>query len=85
MTDIPVAREMIGYLLVRGGVHVVAYAKASTGVDMTKMVPIPNLENKAFDYARKFEDQEIHRKLFFSPTDYQDIDKKMYIQKMESL
>ncbi len=79
MTDNPVAREMIGYLLVRGGVHVVAYAKAlevATGVDMTKMVPIPNLENKAFDYARKFEDQGIHRKLYtFSPTDYQDIDK----------
>ena len=28
MTDHPTAREMIGYLLVRGGTHVVAYAKA---------------------------------------------------------
>lgn len=28
MTEHPVAREMIGYLLVRGGVHIVAYAKA---------------------------------------------------------
>nr|WP_275980240.1 manganese catalase family protein [Halalkalibacter alkaliphilus] len=79
MTENPVAREMIGYLLVRGGVHVVAYAKAleiATGVDMTKMVPIPNLSNKAFDYTRKYEDQGIHRKLYtFSDTDYQDIDK----------
>ncbi|WP_415803682.1 manganese catalase family protein, partial [Marinicrinis lubricantis] len=36
MTDHPVAREMTGYLLVRGGVHVLAYAKAleiMTGVD----------------------------------------------------
>ena len=28
MVDDPVAREMVGYLLVRGGVHIVAYAKA---------------------------------------------------------
>lgn len=31
MTDHPVAREMIGYLLVRGGVHILAYAKALEG------------------------------------------------------
>ncbi len=55
MTDHPVAREMIGYLLVRGGVHVIAYAKALqivTGVDVTKMLPIPNLSNDKFDAAR---------------------------------
>ncbi|CAM5184052.1 Mn-containing catalase OS=Ureibacillus acetophenoni OX=614649 GN=SAMN05877842_102316 PE=3 SV=1 [Ureibacillus acetophenoni] len=28
MTDNPVARTMIGYLLVRGGTHILAYAKA---------------------------------------------------------
>ncbi|GCL73872.1 hypothetical protein PN4B1_38140 [Paenibacillus naphthalenovorans] len=28
MTNHPVAREMIGYLLVRGSVHILAYAKA---------------------------------------------------------
>ncbi|WP_096201557.1 manganese catalase family protein [Bacillus sp. FJAT-45350] len=79
MTDNPVAREMIGYLLVRGGVHVVAYAKAlevATGVDMTKMIPIPDLDNKKFDATRKFEEQGIHRKLYtWSPSDYRDIDK----------
>ncbi|AST91479.1 manganese catalase family protein [Sutcliffiella cohnii] len=77
MTSNPVAREMIGYLLVRGGVHVVAYAKAleiATGVDMTKMVPIPNLENKAFETTRKFEAQGVHRKLYtFSDNDFKDI------------
>ncbi|WP_078554127.1 manganese catalase family protein [Bacillus alkalicellulosilyticus] len=77
MTDNPVAREMIGYLLVRGGVHVVAYAKAlevMTGADVTKMIPIPSLDNSAFEHARKFEEQGIHRKLYtWSPTDYQDI------------
>ncbi len=52
MTDHPVAREMIGYLLVRGGTHIVAFAKAlemATGVDVTKMLPIPNLDNRVFD------------------------------------
>ncbi len=77
MTDHPVAREMIGYLLVRGGVHIVAYAKAlevATGVDLGKMLPIPNLDNKHFDTARKFEEQGIHTKLYtFSDTDYKDI------------
>ncbi|MFD2670908.1 manganese catalase family protein [Marinicrinis sediminis] len=77
MTNHPVAREMIGYLLVRGGVHVVAYAKAleiATGVNITKLVPIPNLDNAKFDMARKYEAQGVHRKLYtFSDQDYQDI------------
>ncbi|AEI39145.1 manganese catalase family protein [Paenibacillus mucilaginosus] len=77
MTDHPTARHMIGYLLVRGGVHIIAYAKAlevATGVDVTKMLPIPSLENKYFDEARKFEAIGEHRKLYtFSPDDYRDI------------
>ncbi|QFT88563.1 putative manganese catalase [Bacillus sp. THAF10] len=77
MTDNPVAREMIGYLLVRGGVHVVAYAKAleiATGVDITKLVPIPSLENRAFETTRKFEAEGVHRKLYtFSPNDFKDV------------
>ncbi|EGL82314.1 manganese containing catalase [Caldalkalibacillus thermarum TA2.A1] len=77
MTDHPVAREMIGYLLVRGGVHIMVYAKAIeiiTGVDMTKMLPIPNLENSRFETARKYEAQGVHRRLYtFSDTDYKDI------------
>ncbi|TLS36818.1 manganese catalase family protein [Pseudalkalibacillus caeni] len=79
MTTNEVAREMIGYLLVRGGVHVLAYAKAlkiATGVDMTKLIPIPNLDNSAFETARKFEEQGVHRKLYtFSQTDYKDVSK----------
>ena len=27
LVDDPVAREMVGYLLIRGGVHIVAYAR----------------------------------------------------------
>jgi Mn-containing catalase len=79
MTDNPAAREMLGYLFVRGGVHATAYAKALetlTGVEMTKLLPIPRIENAAVPESRKFEDQGFHRKLYrFSPEDYRDIAK----------
>jgi Mn-containing catalase len=77
MTTNPVAREMIGYLLVRGGVHATAYGKALetlTGVNITKLLPIPNIENSKFPEARKYESQGVHRMLYrFSPDDYRDI------------
>ncbi|HEY8486981.1 MAG TPA: manganese catalase family protein [Limnochordales bacterium] len=77
MTRNPVAREMIGYLLVRGGVHALAYAKALesvTGVNVSKMLPIPNIENSKFPEARKFEAMGVHRNLYrFSPEDYKAI------------
>ena len=74
VTD-PCAREMIGYLLVRGGLHVVAYARALehlTGVAVTKLVPTPELSNKAFPETRKWESQNSHLKLYtYSQNDYQ--------------
>lgn len=77
MTDHPTARAMIGYLLVRGGVHVLAYAKAlemATGVDMKRLIPIPNLSNDHFEAARKYEAMGLGNKLYtFSPDDYKDI------------
>ncbi|WP_027882988.1 manganese catalase family protein [Meiothermus rufus] len=77
MTTNPVAREMIGYLLVRGGVHAAAYGKALeslTGVEMTKLLPIPRIENSLFPEAKKFMDLGFHRNLYrFSPSDYQDL------------
>lgn len=79
MTDHPVAREMIGYLLVRGGTHILAYAKAvemATGTDLTKMLPIPNISNSKFDHAKKFEAQGLSNVLFtWSEKDYRDINK----------
>ncbi|WP_018922344.1 manganese catalase family protein [Salsuginibacillus kocurii] len=79
MTNHPTARRMIGYLLVRGGVHINAYGKAleiATGVDLTKMLPVPNLDNSVFDEARPFEEQGLDRILYtFSERDYRDIDK----------
>lgn len=77
MTDNPVAREMIGYLLVRGGVHAAAYGKALetlTGVEVNKMLPIPNIPNEKIPEARKFMDRGYHRNLYrFSLQDYQDL------------
>jgi Mn-containing catalase len=77
MTDNPSAREMLGYLFVRGGVHALAYAKALetlTGVKMSKMLPIPKIENARCPESRKFEAKGSHRKLYrFSPDDYRDV------------
>ncbi|MFD2570028.1 manganese catalase family protein [Spirosoma soli] len=74
MVDDPTARTMVGYLLVRGGLHVVAYAKALevlTGVNVTKLLPIPNLSNAAFPEAKKFMENKLHLKLYtFSQDDY---------------
>ncbi len=76
MTDNPAARVMLGYLFVRGGVHALAYAKALetlTGVDMKKMLPIPNVGNAVFPEARRFMEQGLHLKLYrFSPQDYRE-------------
>lgn len=77
MTDNPVAREMIGYLLNRGGVHALAYGKALeklTGVEIWKMLPIPAIPNSKFPEARKMEEKGYHRFLYrFSMDDYKDM------------
>jgi Mn-containing catalase len=74
MVDDPTGRAMVGYLLVRGGVHVVAYARALeklTGADLGKLFPIPDISNKQFPEARKLEEQGLHQIMFrFSPSDY---------------
>jgi manganese catalase len=68
---------MVGYLLVRGGVHIVAYAKALeklTGVDVGKLLPVPDISNKRFPDAKKYEDRGLHQILFrFSQDDYTQI------------
>lgn len=79
MVSDPTARAMVGYLLVRGGVHVVAYARALeklTGADLGKLFPIPDISNKKFPEARKLEEKGLHRIMFrFSPDDYREITK----------
>ena len=77
MTSNPAARTMIGYLLVRGGVHQAAYGLALeklTGVNMTKMLPLPKIDNAKFPETRPWEAKGEHRKLYrFSPTDYRNL------------
>ena len=49
MAPDPTSRAMCGYLLVRGGVHIVAYAKALeklTGTPVGGLLPIPDVSNK---------------------------------------
>ena len=79
MVDDPTAREMVGFLLVRGGVHIVAYARALeilTGADLSKLFPIPDISNKKFPEARKWEAKGIHRTMFrFSIDDYTELSK----------
>jgi Mn-containing catalase len=76
-TDNPVAREMVGYLIVRGGVHQEAYAKALSdlsGVDVTKLLPVPDIQSEKFPHAKKFMDKGYHRFLYrFSPDDYRQM------------
>jgi Mn-containing catalase len=77
MVDDPTARAMVGFLLVRGGVHIVAYARALeklTGANVGKLLPIPDISNKKFPEARKLEEKGLHRIMFrFSVDDYKRV------------
>jgi len=79
MVSDPTARAMVGFLLVRGGVHIVAYAKALeklTGANVGALLPIPDVSNKKFPEAMKHEAQGIHRIMYrWSPEDYRELDK----------
>ena len=42
-----------------------------TGVNRTKMLPVPNIDSKKFKHTRRWEEKGEHTKLYtFSPTDY---------------
>ena len=77
MAKEPTARALTGFLLVRGGVHIVAYAKALeklSGVAVGKLLPIPDISNKRFPESKKHEDAGLHRILYrFSPEDYKRV------------
>src|SRR5688572_16127086 len=74
MTSNETARTMIGYLLVRGGVHQAAYGLALeklTGVNMNKMLPLPNVPTEKFEHTRPWMERGEHVKLYtFSPADF---------------
>jgi manganese catalase len=77
MCDHPAARALTGYLLVRGGVHQVAYARAVellTGANLMKMFPTPRIPTDKIPESKKHLDTGEHTKLYrFSPNDYKEI------------
>jgi Mn-containing catalase len=63
----PVAREVCGYLLVRGSVHAHAYGlalKKLTGVEIEKMLPVPNIELGNISESQKYLNEGSHRRLY---------------------
>ena len=75
--DHPAARALTGYLLVRGGVHQVAYARALeliTGSDITKAFPAPRIPTDKIPECKPHLEAGSHRTLYrFSPEDYKEI------------
>ena len=77
MCDHPAARALTGYLLVRGGVHQVAYARALenlTGADMSKLFPSPNIPTEKIPECKPHIEAGLHTKLYrFSSGDYKEL------------
>jgi Mn-containing catalase len=77
MCDHPAARALTGYLLVRGGVHQVAYARALenlTGANMSKLFPTPRIPTSKIPECQPHIEKGEHLKLYrFSPDDYREI------------
>jgi Mn-containing catalase len=73
----PAARALTGYLLVRGGVHQVAYARAVeklTGADLMKMFPSPRIPTDKIPECQPHIKRGDHLRLYrFSPNDYREI------------
>ncbi len=69
MVDHPAARALTGYLLVRGGVHQVAYARALehlTGADLTKLFPTPRIPTEKIPECQPHIKKGEHLKLYGS-------------------
>jgi Mn-containing catalase len=77
MCDHPAARALTGYLLVRGGVHQVAYARALellTGANMSRLFPTPRIPTDKIPECQPHIQKGEHLKLYrFSPDDYREI------------
>ena len=77
MADHPAARALTGYLLVRGGVHQVAYARAVerlTGADLMKLFPSPRIPTDKIPECQPHLERGEHLKLYrFSPEDYKEV------------
>ena len=77
MVEHPAARALTGYLLVRGGVHQVAYARAVerlTGADLTKLFPTPRIPTEKIPECKPHIERGDHLRLYrFSPKDYLEL------------
>ena len=75
--DHPAARALTGYLLVRGGVHQVAYARALenlTGAKMEKLFPTPRIPTDKIPECRPHIKRGEHLKLYrWSPDDFKEL------------
>jgi Mn-containing catalase len=75
--DHPAARALTGYLLVRGGVHQVAYARALenlTGSKMEKLFPSPRIPTDKIPECRPHIKRGEHLKLYrWSPDDFKEL------------
>jgi Mn-containing catalase len=73
----PAARALTGYLLVRGGVHQVAYARALenlTGADLTKLFPTPRIPTDKIPECKPHLKRGDHLRLYrFSSEDYLEL------------
>jgi Mn-containing catalase len=75
--DHPAARALTGYLLVRGGVHQVAYARALenlTGARMENLFPTPRIETAKIPECKPHIKRGEHLKLYrWSPDDFKEL------------
>ena len=77
MVEHPAARALTGYLLVRGGVHQVAYARALerlTGADLKNLFPSPRIPTEKIPECKPYIERGEHLRLYrFSPNDYLEL------------
>jgi Mn-containing catalase len=77
MVDHPAARALTGYLLVRGGLHQVAYARAVehlTGANLMKLFPTPRIPTDKIPESKQHIERGEHLKLYrFSQDDFQEV------------
>ncbi len=77
MVEHPAARALTGYLLVRGGVHQVAYARALenlTGANLMRLFPSPRIPTDRIPECQPHIRRGEHLKLYrFSPSDFLEI------------
>jgi Manganese containing catalase len=77
MVDHPAAKALTGYLLVRGDVPRIAYARAIenlTGAQLMKMFPTPRIATDKISECRPHIERGDHKRIYhFSPDGYQEI------------